>query len=138
MVLTTSLAGWILDADPAYFRTIYGAGALFGCVGMWLFRGVLVRGEKRHRVMERRGAQDGRRKDGFLAVLRKDTLYARYQLHQFISGTANMMQEPPLVYVPGSTGLSAWLFMLSAVLGVVAGRGFDTLRKDVRLRPLNR
>jgi MFS family permease len=274
VVLTTSLAGLILDADPANFRILYGAGALFGCVGVWLFRGVLVRGEKRHRVMERRGAQDGRRKDGFLAVLRKDTLYARYQLHQFISGTANMMLEPPLVYlvtkqlgasyvvsigivmlipftlnlttmplwaryldkvhvtefrarqnagwvvgvlimfwgawtfslwwlvlgrvitgivngggslawqlghndfaprdqistymgihvtltgvrgafapflgmalylgwdakgsVPGSTGLSAWLFMLSAVLGVVAWRGFDRLRKDVRLRPLNR
>lgn len=41
-------------------------------------------------------------------------------------------------YVPGSTGLSAWLFLLSALLGVVAWRGFDTLRKDVRQRPLNR
>ncbi len=274
VVLTTSLAGLILDAHPENFRWIYGAGALFGGVGVWLFRGVLVRGEKRHRVMERRGAQEGRRRDGFFEVLRKDTLYARYQWHQFISGTANMMLEPPLVYlvtkqlgasyvvsigivmlipftlnlatmplwaryldkvhvtefrarqnagwvvgvlimfwgawtfslwwlalgrvitgivngggnlawqlghndfaprdqistymgihvtltgvrgafapflgmalylgwdaqgyVPGSTGLSAWLFLLSALLGVVAWRGFDTLRKDVRQRPLNR
>jgi len=274
VVLTTSLAGLILDAHPENFRWIYAAGALFGGIGVWLFRGVLVRGEKRHRVMERRGAQEGRRRDGFFEVLRKDTLYARYQLHQFISGTANMMLEPPLVYlvtkqlgasyvvsigivmlipftlnlatmplwaryldkvhvtvfrarqnagwvigvlimfwgawtfslwwlalgriitgivngggnlawqlghndfaprdqistymgihvtltgvrgafapflgmalylgwdahgyVPGSTGLSAWLFLLSALLGVVAWRGFDTLCKDVRLRPLNR
>ncbi len=274
VVLTTSLAGLILDAHPENFRWIYAAGALFGGVGVWLFRGVLVRGEKRHRVLERRGAQEGRRRDGFFEVLRKDTLYARYQLHQFISGTANMMLEPPLVYlvtkqlgasyfvsigivmlipftlnlatmplwaryldkvhvtefrarqnagwvigvlimfwgawtfslwwlalgriitgivngggnlawqlghndfaprdqiatymgihvtltgvrgafapflgmalylgwdaqgyVPGSTGLSAWLFLLSALLGVVAWRGFDQLRKDVRLRPLNR
>ncbi|MCB2041968.1 MAG: MFS transporter, partial [Rhodoferax sp.] len=274
VVLTTSLAGLVLDAHPENFRWIYGAGAVFGGVGVWLFRGVLVRGEKRHRVMERRGAQDGRRRDGFFEVLRKDSLYARYQLHQFISGTANMMLEPPLVYlvtkqlgasyvvsigivmlipftlnlttmplwaryldkvhvtefrarqnagwvigvlimfwgawtfslwwlalgrvitgivngggslawqlghndfaprdqistymgihvtltgvrgafapflgmalylgwdakgyVPGSTGLSAWVFLLSALLGLVAWRGFDTLRKDVRLRPLNR
>lgn len=41
-------------------------------------------------------------------------------------------------YVPGSTGLSAWVFLPSALLGVVAWRGFDRLRKDVRLRPLNR
>lgn len=274
VVLATSLAGLLLDAHPESFRWIYGAGALAGGVGVWLFRGVLVRGEKRHRVMERRGAQHGRRRDGFFAVLRKDTLYARYQWHQFIAGTANMMLEPPLVYlvtkqlgasyvvsigivmlipftlnlatmplwaryldkvhvtefrarqnagwvlgvlimfwgawsfslwwlalgriitgivngggnlawqlghndfapreqiatymgihvtltgvrgafapflgmalylgwdaqgyVPGSTGLSAWLFLLSALLGVVAWRGFDTLRKDVRQRPLNR
>lgn len=274
VVLTTSVAGLILDAHPENFRWIYLAGALFGAVGVWLFRGVLVRGEKRHRVIERRGTQQGHRRDGFLAVLRKDTLYARYQLHQFISGTANMMLEPPLVYlvskqlgasyvvsigivmlipftlnlttlplwaryldkvhvaefrarqnagwvvgvlimfwgawtfslwwlalgrfitgivngggnlawqlghndfaprdqistymgihvtltgvrgafapflgmalylgwdakgyVPGSTGLSAWLFLLSALLGVIAWRGFDRLRKDVRLKPLNR
>ncbi|MCB2030826.1 MAG: MFS transporter, partial [Rhodoferax sp.] len=99
VVLTTSLAGLVLDAHPENFRWIYGAGAVFGGVGVWLFRGVLVRGEKRHRVMERRGAQDGRRRDGFFEVLRKDSLYARYQLHQFISGTANMMLEPPLVYL---------------------------------------
>lgn len=274
VVLTTSLAGWILDARPENFRYIYATGALLGCIGVWLFRGVLVRGEKRHRVMERRGAQDGRRRDGFLKVLRTDRLYARYQLHQFISGVANMMIEPPLVYlvskqlgasyvvsigivmlipftlnlttmplwaryldkvhvtefrarqnagwvvgilimfwgawtfslwwlaigrvvtgivngggslawqlghndfaprdqistymgihvtltgvrgafapflgmalylgwdakgyVPGSTGLSAWLFMLAAVLGVIAWRGFEKLRIDVRQQPLQR
>jgi len=41
-------------------------------------------------------------------------------------------------YVPGSTGLSAWLFLLSALLGAVAWHGFEKLRRDVRLRPLNR
>jgi len=99
VVLTTSLAGWILDARPDNFRYIYAAGALLGCIGVWLFRGVSVLGEKRHRVMERRGAKDGRRRAGFIKVLRNDRLYARYQLHQFISGMANMMIEPPLVYL---------------------------------------
>ncbi len=274
VVLTTSLAGWILDARPDNFRIIYATGALLGCIGVWLFRGVLVLGEKRHRVLERRGAREGQRRDGFFKVLRADPLYARYQLHQFISGVANMMIEPPLVYlvtkqmgasyvvsigivmlipftlnlttmpfwaryldrvhvtefrsrqnagwvvgvlimfwgawtfslwwlalgrvitgivngggslawqlghndfaprdqistymgihvtltgvrgafapflgmalylgwdskgyVPGSTGLSAWLFVLSAALGVIAWRGFDRLRQDVRQQPLNR
>jgi hypothetical protein len=30
------------------------------------------------------------------------------------------------------------VFLLAAVLGVIAWRGFNRLRKDVRLRPLNR
>jgi MFS family permease len=274
VVLTTSLAGWALDARPENFRYVYAAGAALGCIGVWIFRGVLVQGEKRHRVMERRGAQEGHRRDSFLTVLLGDKLYARYQLHQFTSGMANMMLEPPLVYlvskqlgasyvvsigivmlipftlnlatmplwaryldkvhvtefrarqnagwvvgvlvmfwgawtfslawlavgrvvtgivngggslawqlghndfaprdqvstymgihvtltgvrgafapflgmalylgwdakgyVPGSSGLSAWLFLLSALLGVVAWRGFHLLCKDVRLQPLNR
>ncbi|MEO8545276.1 MAG: MFS transporter [Burkholderiaceae bacterium] len=274
VVLTTSLAGWALDERPENFRYVYATGAALGCIGVWIFRGVLVQGEKRHRVLERRGAQEGHRRDSFIKVLRADKLYARYQLHQFTSGMANMMLEPPLVYlvtkqlgasyvvsigivmlipftlnlttmplwaryldkvhvtefrarqnagwvlgvlvmfwgawsfslawlavgrvitgivngggslawqlghndfaprdqlstymgihvtltgvrgafapflgmalylgwdakgyVPGSSGLSAWLFLVSAALGVVAWHGFDTLRKDVRSQPLNR
>lgn len=274
VVITTSLAGLLLDARPENFRWIYGAGALFGAVGVWIFRGVHVKGEMRQRVLERRGAEEGRRRDGFIKILRDDPQYARYQLYQFISGAANMMLEPPLVYlvskqlgasyvvsvgivllipftlnlttlplwaryldrvhvtefrakqnalwvigvlimfwgawnfslawlalgrvvtgivngggnlawqlghndfaprdqlsaymgihvtltglrgafapflgmalylgwdatgyVPGSTGLSAWVFMLSAFLGVIAWRGFDRLRRDVRDRPMRR
>ncbi len=274
VVLTTSLAGWALDARPENFRYVYGAGAVLGCIGVWIFRGVLVQGETRHRVLERRGTKEGGRRDSFITVLRADKLYARYQLHQFTSGIANMMLEPPLVYlvskqlgasyvvsigivmlipftlnlttmpfwaryldrvhvaefrarqnagwvigvlimfwgawtfslvwlavgrvitgivngggslawqlghndfaprdqistymgihvtltgvrgafapflgmalylgwdaqgyVPGSSGLSAWLFLVSAALGVVAWHGFDKLRKDVRSLPLNR
>ncbi len=274
VVLTTSLAGWALDARPENFRYVYAAGAALGCIGVWIFRGVLVQGEKRHRVLERRGSKDGVRRDSFLKVLRTDKLYARYQLHQFTAGMANMMLEPPLVYlvskqlaasyvvsigivmlipftlnlatmplwaryldrvhvtefrarqnagwvvgvlfmfwgawtfslawlaagrfitgivngggnlawqlghndfaprdqlstymgihvtltgvrgafapflgmalylgwdakgyVPGSSGLSAWLFLVSAALGVIAWRGFSMLCKDVRSRPLNR
>jgi hypothetical protein len=32
-------------------------------------------------------------------ILRSDPLYARYQLHQFLLGTANMMIQAPLVYL---------------------------------------
>ena len=34
-------------------------------------------------------------------------------------------------YVPGSSGLGAWLFLVSALLGVVAWRGFDVLRREI-------
>ena len=34
-------------------------------------------------------------------------------------------------YVPGSSGLGAWLFLVSALLGVVAWRGFDLLRREI-------
>ena len=34
-------------------------------------------------------------------------------------------------YVPGSTGLGAWLFLVSAALGVLAWRGFEALRREI-------
>jgi len=49
--------------------------------------------------MERRGTRSGSSRNSFFYILRNDPLYARYQLHQFISGMANMMLEPPLVYL---------------------------------------
>jgi hypothetical protein len=35
-------------------------------------------------------------------------------------------------HVPGSTGLGVWLFVLSALLGVVAWRGFARLLQDMK------
>ena len=34
-------------------------------------------------------------------------------------------------HVPGSTGLGVWLFLLSALLGSVAWRGFTRLKQDM-------
>ena len=99
LVLTTSVAGLILDAHPANFRWIYGAGAVLGCLGVWAFSGVTVLGEKRHQVLERRGQRDPSDRNAFFAILRADKRYARYQLHQFTSGAAAMMLEPPLVFL---------------------------------------
>jgi Major Facilitator Superfamily len=58
-----------------------------------------VLGEKRQRVLERRGDEDGLRRNSFFRILRTDPRYARYQLHQFTSGVAAMMLEPALVYL---------------------------------------
>ncbi|MEO8856551.1 MAG: MFS transporter [Burkholderiaceae bacterium] len=98
VVLTTGLGGLLLDARPENFRWLYGGGALLGALGVWSFKGVRVQGEQRHRVLERRGTRDGSG-HAFLAILRDDPRYARYQLYQFVSGVAAMMLEPPLVYL---------------------------------------
>ena len=99
VVVSTSVAGLVLDAHPENFRWLYGAGAVLGGLGVWAFRGVRVVREKRHQVLERRGQRDPSNRNAFLAILRADPRYARYQLHQFISGAAAMMLEPPLVYL---------------------------------------
>jgi MFS family permease len=98
-VITTSVAGLVLDAHPENYRWLYGVGAVVGAVGVWSFSRVTVQGELRHRVLERQGDNDGGGRNGFLTILRSDRKYARYQLHQFTSGVAAMMLEPALVYL---------------------------------------
>jgi len=99
VVLTTSLAGLLLDAHPESFRWLYGGGVLIGAVGVWSFSHVVVSGEKRHRVLERRGEEAGSTRNDFFAILNADRQYARYQFYQFTSGVAAMMLEPALVYL---------------------------------------
>ena len=99
LVVTTSVAGLVLDAHPENYRWVYATGAVLGSLGVWSFWGVKVVGEKRHQVLERRGTRSGSERNSFFAILRADPQYARYQLHQFIAGAANMMLEPPLVYL---------------------------------------
>jgi MFS family permease len=99
IVLTTALAGLILDAHPENFRWLYGGGVLVGAIGAWSFSRVKVQGELRHRVLERRGDSHVDGRNGFLQILRADRQYARYQLHQFTSGVSAMMLDPVLVYL---------------------------------------
>ena len=99
IVLTTGLGSLLLDSHPESFRWLYAAGLLAGGVGAWAYSGVSLQGEKRHQVMERRSGRDKLGRNNFLAILRTDPHYARYQSFQFISGLAAMMLEPPLVYL---------------------------------------
>jgi len=99
IVMTTGIGGLLMDAHPENFRWLYIGGALIGAVGVWSFSRVQVQGEKRQRVLERRGNEAGAATNRFLAILRADRHYARYQLHQFTSGVAAMMLEPVLVYL---------------------------------------
>lgn len=116
VVLTTGLAGLMLDAHPQNFRWVYAAGALFGGLGVWAFRGVTVVGEKRHQVLERRSQRDPNNRSAFLAILRANPRYARYQLHQFTSGAASMMLEPPLVYLVTTQMGSSYLISITVVM----------------------
>jgi MFS family permease len=99
IVLTTGLGSLLLDSHPESFRWLYAAGLVAGGVGVWAYSGVSLQGEKRHQVMERRSGRDKSGRNSFMAILRTDPYYARYQSFQFISGLAAMMLEPPLVYL---------------------------------------
>lgn len=98
-VVTTGLGALLLDAHPESHRLLYGVGVLAGSLGVWAFSGVRLEGEKRQQVLERRRERDGSGGSGFFAILKSDRDYARYQHHQFVSGFAAMMLEPPLVYL---------------------------------------
>lgn len=99
IVLATGLGSLLLDSHPESFRWLYATGLLAGSVGVWAYSGVSLQGEKRHQVMERRSGRDSLGRNNFLAILRSDPHYARYQWFQFISGLGAMMMEPPLVYL---------------------------------------
>lgn len=99
VVVVTGLGGVLLDLSPQAFRFVFGGAAVMGLAGVWAFRGVTVQREARQLVLERRGNRKGSSRNSFFYILRNDPLYARYQLHQFTSGAANMMLEPPLVFL---------------------------------------
>lgn len=117
-VLTTSLAGIVLDAHPQNYRWLYLGGVVVGAIGVWSFSRVTVQGELRHRVLERKGDEHGDGRNGFLTILRKDSKYARYQLHQFTSGVAAMMLEPALVYLV-SKQLGASYFVSIGIIMII-------------------
>jgi MFS family permease len=99
VVLSTGLGSLLLDSHPESFRWLYGLGVLAALLGIWAFSGVRLQGELRHQVLERRSGREEAGRSGFVAILRADPYYARYQGYQFISGLANMMMEPVLVYL---------------------------------------
>ena len=138
VLVTTSGAGLVLDAHPENFRWVYGAGALLGGLGVWSFGAVSVVGEQRHRVLERRSVLDGSGHNDFAP---RERLSAYMAVHVTLTGVrgafapflgmAQYLGWDAKGYVPGSSGLGAWLFLVSALLGVVAWRGFDVLRREI-------
>ncbi len=114
ITLTALVAGFALDADPNSFRWVYPLGAAIATIGLLAFARVELVGEKAHLAAERGEpllprpeganapesslpeppAEPGR---GLFALLRSDPLFARYQLWQFVIGSANMIMEGPLI-----------------------------------------
>ena len=116
-VSVASIAGWVLDNDPGYFRWIYLAGVLPGIVGIWCFWHVDVPGELRQRVEERRARRVATRSSlGGFRILWSDRNYGRYMLHQFVSGIANMGIEAPLVYLVSRELGASFLASISLTL----------------------
>jgi MFS family permease len=105
----TSLAGsFFLDARPEDFRWLYATGAVVSLVGVAAFSRVRLLGEDAHLALERSdeapapgsGAPlPAARPRGLVSVLRRDRVFARYQLWQFVLGGSNMMIEAPLIYL---------------------------------------
>ncbi len=126
-VLTTSAAGMILDAHPENYRWLYGVGALIGAIGVWSFSRVTVQGELRHRVLERKGDEHGDGRNGFVKILRSDSRYARYQLHQFTSGVAAMMLEPALVYLVSKQLRGSYLVSIGIIMIIPFAMNIVTL-----------
>ena len=72
---------------------MYIIATLIATGGIFSFSRIVVTGEKRHRVQERRLAKTDTTsaQPGFFSILKNHRHYAQYQLHQFLAGTANMM-----------------------------------------------
>ena len=101
MVLTTLIAGPILDAHPTSFRWLYVAATVVALLGIVSFSRIEVSGELRHRVHERRYVVSTAGTGPFrlLKILFEDRAFARFELHQFLSGVSNMLLEAPLIYL---------------------------------------
>ena len=102
MVLTSALAATILDSYPESFRYLYAGASILALVGVVSFSRLRVVGELKFLVSERREDRlrnTRARSVGFLRILRTDKRFARFELHQFLSGISNMMLEAPLIYL---------------------------------------
>lgn len=99
------LGYFLLDYHVEAFRILYPLAAVYALIGVWSFRRIRIRGEKKLLEFEKSpGAEpvvhgvsvkvyeynpvDGR--PSFFTVLKKDVLYRRYMIAQFVQGTANV------------------------------------------------
>jgi MFS family permease len=98
-VVISSAVGPLLDAHPGSFTWVYLGGVAVGLVGVFFFSRVKVVGELRQRVIERQAHRGQAGSVGFLAIIREDGNFRRYQVSMFTAGFANMLIEAPLVYL---------------------------------------
>jgi len=110
-VLTTLTLSLLYDHHPGCYRLVYPAAALVGVCSLvplrrWRMRG--ERGELRQfrEHLARNGSLDGAASNRVwsglkeaVAILRTDTLFAKYMTAQFLLGAANFFTEPILINV---------------------------------------
>lgn len=104
LTATSFLGSAFLDANAEGFRILYLAGSLLGAVGVVSFSRIRLLDEAAQLELERSHLRSrlGGPLDslfGAFGILRRDPLFARYQLFQFVLGVGNMMVSAPLVYL---------------------------------------
>jgi hypothetical protein len=115
---SAALVGWALEAQVIDARWLYGAGALAGLAGAWLYRAMRLRREYQLLAAE---AASGIKSEPFSlgmlsSILRQDPAYREYMLWMGIFGAGNLMLTAQLVLL-----FSEQLHLTSAVqIGLLA------------------
>ncbi len=96
---SAALVGWVLEARALDARWLYGAGALAGLLGAWLYRAMRVRREFQLLAAE---AASGARSEPFslamfAQILREDPAYREYMGWMGIFGAGSLMLTAQLV-----------------------------------------
>lgn len=110
VLIVAPQAFFLIDINDTLFRVVYPAAAAIGVIGLIRFAGLRVRREKELLNHERaplakptpRGetgavyefdANAEPTREGFRSVLRRDIIFRRYMICQFLAGVANMAGE---------------------------------------------
>jgi MFS family permease len=98
---SAALVGWVLEARFIDARWLYGAGALAGLAGAWLYRAMRVRREFLLLAAE---AEHGGRGEAFslamvTRILKEDPAYREYMLWMGVFGAGNLMLTAQLVLI---------------------------------------
>ncbi len=108
-ICTSALLALLFNRGPELYRLVYPAIALIGLLALVPLRRLRMRGERTelsryraHLAENGRSAPDvglwvGLKEAG--RILRRDPLYARYMLAQFLLGGANFFTDPILVTI---------------------------------------
>ena len=96
---SAALVGWVLEARAVDARWLYGAGALAGLTGAWLYRSMRVRREFRLLAEE---SASGARSEPFslrvlTQILKEDPAYREYMMWMGIFGAGNLILTAQLV-----------------------------------------
>lgn len=96
---SAALVGWVLEARAIDARWLYGAGAVAGLTGAWLYRSMRVRREFRLLAEE---SASGARSEPFslralTQILKEDPAYREYMMWMGIFGAGNLILTAQLV-----------------------------------------
>ncbi|MCH9002552.1 MAG: MFS transporter [Planctomycetes bacterium] len=116
-VATVLAASALCDQDSSSYRFIYPVAAVFGTVGIWLFGGIRIRGERSELRRSRRTSENGSWSGmvepfnitallspkhvlrNMVGVLRADDRFRRYCVAQLMTGISNLMTISVIVLV---------------------------------------